>query len=176
MALFLTPDLEPDKEPLSDQALYLKLARYCAYQERAPAEVLRKMYQLEVKDHERQQVMLRKLEADNYLCAQRFAQAYATGKLRQNRWGQRKIAAGLAAKGVERDQISAQVQGLSADDVNRALLTLLTRRDETAYAKLPTHERRTKLMRLGISRGFEPDAVRLVVANLLSAKPTDSQD
>jgi regulatory protein len=106
-----------------------------------------------------QERLLARLQAENYLSATRFAEAYTRGKLRNNRWGQRKIAMGLAAKGVDKALIADQLHALPPDDVRATLRTLLERRDASKYHALPALERRQKLYRLGLSRGFDADMV-----------------
>lgn len=153
------------REPLTEAEAWPRLLRYCAFQERSPAEVSQKMrgYGLEAEAQER---LLERLREENYLSEARFTEAYAGGKLRANRWGERKIAMGLAAKGIDRETIAGQLESMPKEDFRQTLRTLLEKRD-AQYHALPPAERRQKLYRLGLSRGFSNDLVAEEVNRLL---------
>ena len=160
---------------LSEAEAWPRLLRYCAFQERAPAEVLKKMrgYHLPPDAQER---LLGRLKEENYLSVDRFTETYAGGKLRSNRWGGRKIAMGLAAKGIEKEVISEKLAAMPTEDFRAALRTLLERRDESQYKHLPPAERRQKLYRLGLSRGFASDLVAEEVKRLTGGRVEDDFD
>jgi len=168
-----SPTSASDKEPLSEAEAWPRLLRYCAYQERSPAEVSQKMRTFKL-DADAQARLLIRLQEENFLSADRFAQAYSTGKLRNNRWGERKIAQGLAAKGIDRETIAEKLTTLPANEVRQSLRTLLEKKDGNTYHKLPSLERKTKLYRLGISHGFGHDIVSEEVKRIL--KPQSEED
>ncbi len=71
-----------------------KLQHYCAYQERSPFEVKRKLdlIKLPKKNHEE---VIATLMEENFLDEYRFAEAFVRGKLNQKHWAPRRIRAGL---------------------------------------------------------------------------------
>ena len=71
-----------------------KLQNYCAYQERSPFEVSRKLDLLKL-PRNRQEEVIATLMEDNFLDEYRFAEAYTRGKLHQKYWAPRKIKVGL---------------------------------------------------------------------------------
>ncbi len=75
------------------------------------------------------------------------------------RWGRRKIAMALYAKGVDRD-ISAEV--LASIDMERYEENLRHIMDvkRRSIVGPDTFEGRTKLFRFAVSRGFEPELIK----------------
>ncbi len=157
---------------LSEAEAWPRLLRYCAFQERAPAEVLKKMRSFNL-PADAQERLLERLKEENYLSVDRFTETYAGGKLRSNRWGGRKIAMGLAAKGIEREVITEKLAAVPEAEFRAVLRTLLERRDESQYKHLPPAERRQKLFRLGLSRGFGSDLVSEEVKRLTGSRVED---
>ena len=70
------------------------LERYCAYQERSPYEVEKKMQSYALIPEAKEHILLH-LHQENYLSESRFAEAYVRGKFRQKKWGRLKIKQGL---------------------------------------------------------------------------------
>ena len=77
-----------------------KLARFCAYQERARTELLQKLRKLECPEEEWDE-MVAEMERMNFWNEERFARSFVRGKFRQKGWGRVKIRQGLYMKGVE---------------------------------------------------------------------------
>ena len=77
-----------------------KLARFCAYQERARTELLQKLRKLECPEEEWDE-MVEEMERMNFWNEERFARSFVRGKFRQKGWGKVKIRQALYMKGVE---------------------------------------------------------------------------
>ena len=76
-----------------------KAEAYCAYQERSQYEVRGKLISLGMRNQELEEIILHLIET-NFLNEERFAKAYAQGKLRVKGWGKNKIKQGLLFKQV----------------------------------------------------------------------------
>lgn len=88
-----------------------KLQRYCAYQERSPFEVERKLQQIGLPRDRHEEVVAQLME-DNFLDEYRFTEAYTRGKLNQKQWAPRRIRMGLQEHRIPRvtiDRILRQV-------------------------------------------------------------------
>ena len=88
-----------------------KLQRYCAYQERSPFEVERKLQQIGLPRDRHEEVVAQLME-DNFLDEYRFTEAYTRGKLNQKQWAPRRIRMGLQEHRIPRvtiDRILGQV-------------------------------------------------------------------
>ena len=71
-----------------------KLQHYCAYQERSPFEVKRKLRLIKLPSKFHEEVIATLME-ENFLDEYRFAEAFVRGKINQKHWGPRRIRAGL---------------------------------------------------------------------------------
>lgn len=88
-----------------------KLQRFCAYQERSPFEVERKLQQLGL-PRDRHEEVVAQLMADNFLDEYRFTEAFTRGKLNQKQWAPRRIRMGLQEHRIPRvtiDRILGQI-------------------------------------------------------------------
>lgn len=128
----------------SSAALFQKLARYCAYQERCRQDVRLKLAGLGVRGAAETARWIKRLEAEGFLDENRFARAYCRGKFRQNRWGRRKIIMGLRAKGISAGDVADGLSEIDAGDY-----------ESTGRAVL-----RAKGWQTALSRGFEAALLR----------------
>ena len=88
-----------------------KLQRYCAYQERSPFNVERKLQQICL-PRDRHEEVIAQLMEDSFLDEYRFTEAYTRGKLNQKQWAPRRIRMGLQEHKIPRvtiDRILGQV-------------------------------------------------------------------
>ena len=67
-----------------------KARKYCAYQERSIFEVKTKLISWNINDKIISEIIL-SLKKDNFISEDRFAAAFALGKMRNNKWGRNKI-------------------------------------------------------------------------------------
>lgn len=143
------------KEPvaLTPEEAWPKLLRYCAYQERSPAEVLRKMAPWQLTEQQ-QTTLLEKLKEENYLSEERFVAAYTGGKLRMNGWGKTRIKQGLAQKGIAKEVAN---EALSEVDEKLYLdkLRALLEKERAKYQALPAFQLRQRLYKVALAKGFE---------------------
>ena len=73
---------------------FQKLQHYCAYQERSPFEVKRKLRLIKLPSKFHEEVIATLME-ENFLDEYRFAEAFVRGKINQKHWAPRRIRAGL---------------------------------------------------------------------------------
>ena len=135
----------------------LKIARYCAYQERAHAEVVDRLYSYGLNRDEVED-LLAWLISENYVNEERYAIAYAGGKFRVKRWGRIKIKQYLEQKKVSSYSINKALSEIDEQDYIASLDHLIS----TTTIKQKTgnvFEYRHKLSRSLINKGYEPDIV-----------------
>ena len=88
-----------------------KLQHYCAYQERSPFEVKRKLGLLKLPKERHEEVIATVME-ENFLDEYRFAEAFTKGKLNQKHWAPKRIRMGLQEHRIPRvtiDRILGQI-------------------------------------------------------------------
>lgn len=143
--------------PISCHAAMLKAEAYCAYQERSQYEVRGKLISLGMRGAELENIISTLIE-NNFLNEERFAIAYANGKLRIKNWGKRKISEGLKFKQVSAPLIKKALKNLDEAEYREILRTVIRKKMPASKQKLDFREN-YKLAQYAISRGFEPDLV-----------------
>ncbi len=134
-----------------------KAEAYCAYQERSQYEVRGKLIKLGLRGDELEEVILH-LITHNYLNEERFAKAYAQGKLRIKSWGKNKISQGLKFKQVSAPLIKKALQSLDGDEYLEKLQALLVKKEKEIKEKV-AYKKKYKLVQYALSRGFEQDLI-----------------
>jgi regulatory protein len=140
-----------EKSPAYDDVLR-RLTALCAKSEHSQGEMQQKMRQWQV-DEETQARVMQYLVERRFVDDERYARAFVRDKVVYNRWGRLKVNQALCAKGVgeeTRRKVLAEVPEEDYQDQLRPLLQAKLRslRDEEPY------QRRAKLLRYALSRGF----------------------
>ena len=150
-------DIEKRKKNYTPEIAWLKIARWCAYQERSQQEVRDKLYEygLYSKDVE---LLISRLIGDNFLNEERFAVAFAGGKFRQLGWGKIKIKSALKQKKVSDYCMRIGLSSISEKDYIIKLEKVIAKRSREEKEKNPM-KRMYKLAHYAISRGYESDLV-----------------
>lgn len=133
------------------------LMRYAARAERSSGDALRLMRRWNVPEADRERILHRLCES-GFIDDRRFAAAYVREKSSLAGWGVHKIRAGLRAKGIPSDLVEEAVvreyeTGAVADRLQELLDRKLRSVSGTAY------EVKGKLVRFGLSRGYDYDIV-----------------
>jgi len=95
-----------------------KLKHYCAYQERSPFEVKRKLGLMKF-PKERHEEVIATLMEENFLDEYRFAEAYCQGKLNQKHWAPYRISTGLREHRIPKvtiDRILNQIPDMRVEE------------------------------------------------------------
>lgn len=92
----------------------------------------------------------------------RFARSYINDKIRLSRWGERKVAAALAAYRIPSRIVQELLNDMPKDIIEGNLLHILNAKAKT-IAEPRTFEGRTALYRYALSRGYRSDPIRRVI-------------
>ena len=103
-----------------------KLQRYCAYQERSPFEVERKLQKIGL-PRDRHEEVIAQLMEDSFLDEYRFTEAYTRGKLNQKQWAPRRIRLGLQEHRIPRVTIDRVLRQIEQRVVDANALYLVER-------------------------------------------------
>jgi regulatory protein len=150
-------DIGKPKKKYTPEMAWLKIARWCAYQERSQQEVRDKLYEygLHSKDVE---LLISRLIGDNFLNEERFAIAFAGGKFRQLGWGRVKIKTALKQKKVSDYCLRKGMASISDKEYIFMLEKVIAKRAREEKEKNPV-KRMFKLAQYAIARGYESDLV-----------------
>ena len=144
-------------EMTAEQA-YQRLTALCARSEHCQHDMLEKMRQWGLAEAEQAQVMER-LTRERYVDDERFCRAFVSDKVRQNKWGRRKVEQALWLKHIDSDTAKGVLDEIDADTYIGTLRPLLRQRRRTMRG-LNDYEQRTKLVKWALSRGFTMDVIR----------------
>ena len=103
-----------------------KLQHYCAYQERSPFEVKRKLRLIKLPSKFHEEVIATLME-ENFLDEYRFAEAFVRGKINQKHWAPRRIRAGLQEHRIPKVSIDRILSEVDPTLIEKNALYLVNR-------------------------------------------------
>lgn len=145
-------------------------ARLCSASEYCRVDVEEKLKRFNLNPGELNR-LIENLEKERYLDERRYARAYVHDKFSLNKWGKLKIKTFLKQKKIANDIIEEALSGLNEAQYTKTLIDLLKRKDRMMN-NLGVEERRIKLFRYVLGRGFELPLVNACLRNYLK----DSDD
>ncbi len=152
----LPKEIKQKRTKTPEQAL-ASLQRLCARAEKCEGDARRLMRGWGVAAEEAERV-LQRLVADRFIDDSRYAAAFVREKLNLSGWGEYKIRAALQRKEVARHVIEEALQQADRSRMGERLMAALERKARTIRTATP-YELKTKLLRYGLSLGYEYDAV-----------------
>lgn len=135
----------------------LKLQAWCDKAERCHWDVRNKLTDWGVPYSEREELIGWLIGLD-FLNEERYAKAFAHDKFTFNRWGTKKIEVHLKAKGVSERNIKDALKEIAVEDA-RATVVDLIKKKEPQFKGLQLYQKKIKLARFLLSKGFEKDII-----------------
>ena len=148
--------VKPKTRPTLQQAR-IKAEKYCAYQERSQLEVKTKLLGMGLTLAETNEILV-DLVRDNFINEERFAVAFAKGKLKIKKWGNRKITIALKNKGIAESLIQRVLKDLDPNIYIGELRFNIEKKARTLKESDPW-KKAGKLKQYLIGKGFEPELV-----------------
>ena len=139
------------------QSAYLKATIICSRGETSAFDIKEKLKKWEL-DDEDSLAVISLLKKEKYLDDERFARAYVKDKFRFNHWGRQKIAFMLHSKNISKDIQEAAFEEIEEEAYSDQLVKLLKDKEKTIKAK-DKLDKRNKLMRFAMGRGFETNKI-----------------
>ncbi len=143
---------------------YNKAAQLCSRFEKCTSEIREKLLIWGLSEEDAEPVV-KKLVSEKYIDDERFARAYVKDKFRFNHWGKQKIVHMLRSKNVDPEILELALEEIQDDNYAENLLKLLTDKARSIKAK-DKYDKRNKLMRFALSRGFESGIVMKIIRKL----------
>jgi len=139
-----------------------KLRQFCAYRERCAAEVLDKLKELDCvgKDAE---LICKRLEKDDYLNNMRYAEVFAGGKFRINKWGKGKIKQALLKNKISKEYIQLALDSIDSVEYINTLNSIIEKKIKEKDWKVIDEFRKIKLYNFALSKGYEPELIINVI-------------
>ncbi|HWB64789.1 MAG TPA: regulatory protein RecX [Chitinophagales bacterium] len=143
-----------------DKKIYEKLAQYCAEKERCATDVMQKLRKLKAGANDFDEY-LAKLRGQSFLNEERYIKAFVEAHNRK-KWGKRKIESALAIKGVKGPLVKKYTGQIDEEDYVAQLKNLADKKYKSLTKGTP-QEKRIKVMRFLLGKGFEMDKIRKVL-------------
>ena len=148
-----------------DQTIaYDKAAFLCSRSEHCTSEIQEKLKTWGLSSEDSEPV-IEKLVAEKYLDDERFARAYVKDKFRFNHWGKQKIAFMLRSKNISSEIMDLAFEEIEDEGYSEELRKLLTDKEKSIKAK-DQYDKRNKLMRFALGRGFESNQIYAALKKL----------
>lgn len=161
---FEAPGAKQRRTKTPEEALSA-LMRLCARAEKSEADARRLMKGWGVADADARRV-LERLVRDRFIDDGRYAEAFVREKLRLSGWGAYKIRTALRRKGISAERIDAALAQADPEAMHGRLKAMLSRKAASVKYATP-YELKTKLIRYGLSLGYEYDAVLDATAGIV---------
>ena len=145
--------MEEQPKTISESKALSRMANLCARREYCVFDIETKLqrYNLEKDIIER---IVVKLKAEKYIDELRFTRSFIRDKIRFNKWGKTKILYALRQKKVPESIVNEAFLDFTDNDLNDSLQELLQAKWKTIKGN-SDYEKQTKLIRFGLSRGFD---------------------
>ena len=142
---------------MTNKEVFNKLALLCSRKEYCSSDLFQKMKKWDINQEVQEDVII-DLKKEKYLDEKRFAEAFVKDKFRFNKWGNQKIRYQLKQKQIEDNNIEDAFIQISEQDYKDSIDALLRSKNRSAKAK-DNYDRKNKLLRFMIQKGFEMDVV-----------------
>jgi len=110
-------------------------------------------------------LVIAKLVEEKYIDDERFARAYVKAKFRFNHWGKQKIAFMLRSKNISSEIMELAFEEIEDRSYTDELLKILADKEKSIKAK-DQYDKRNKLMRFAMGRGFESGQIYAALKEL----------
>lgn len=141
-----------------------RMANLCARREYCVFDIKSKLMRYEL-GHESIERIIEHLKKEKYIDELRFARSFINDKIRFNKWGRVKIDFVLRQKRIPQDIITEAFLDFSDEDLNASLNDVLNAKWKTIKGN-SEQDKRTKLIRFALGRGFEMNHVLAYIEKL----------
>lgn len=149
---------------MTKEQIISKLTAACARAEHCKDDMIRRMQRWQV-DESLQQEVISYLVREKYIDEERYARFFINDKVKYNRWGRRKVEQALYFKHIPREVYEPLLDEVASEDFEEVLLPLLKNKEKNLkYAN--DYERRMKLLRFALQRGFSYEQADKCISRL----------
>jgi regulatory protein len=142
-----------------------KIRGYCAYQERNQREVKQKLLSYGLLSHIADDILIELIQ-DGFLNEERYAQAFARGKVNIKGWGRRKIEMELKMRGISTPCISKALSEIDADSYSARLASLAEKKWDSLKGGR-SDIRKQKVITYLLGKGYEIEMIKKAMSELL---------
>ena len=136
----------------------VRIAKYCAFAERSPKQVREKLSKFGITGPSAEEIV-RELQEEKFIDAERFARAFCNDKFEFNNWGRKKIELELRKHDIENHWIEIGLSSIDDALYHNKIAGLLERKWQSLRAEDDFLKRKKKTIDYVIRKGFEAGLV-----------------
>ncbi len=144
----------------------IQAQRLCSRQEKCISDLMIKLRKWEISNNDAK-IIIHSLVNDGFIDEKRFAKLFANEKARLNKWGPIKIRMALRSKGICENDIDLALDEVSKTQTDETLTSILSRK-ASSFKYSSIQDLKGKLIRFGVSRGFELGEVIEVINEIVN--------
>ena len=149
---------------ISESKALSRMANLCARREYCVHDIETKLQRYNL-ENDTIKSIIAKLKKEKYIDELRFTRSFIRDKIRFNKWGKVKIEYALRQKRIPESIVNEAFMDFTDSDLNDSLQELLQAKCKTIKAN-SDYEKQTKLIRFGLSRGFDMGVILQCVKKL----------
>ena len=157
--------MEQKPKTISESKALSRMANLCARREYCVFDIETKLKRYNL-DKETIEKIITRLIKEKYIDEVRYTRGFIKDKIRFNRWGKTKIEFALRQKRVPEDIVAEAFLEYTDEELNNSLQDLLQAKWKTIKGD-SDYEKRNKLIRFGLSRGFDMNNILKCIKNIL---------
>ena len=149
---------------ISESKALSRMASQCARREYSAFDIETKLQRYNL-DRETIDRIIAQLKKEKFIDELRFTRSFIKDKIRFNKWGKKKIEYGLRQKRVPEEIVNEAFLDFTDEELNESLQDLLQAKWKTIKGDTD-YDRRNKLIRFGLSRGFDMNNIMKCLENI----------
>lgn len=148
------------------QEIFQKMAHLCSRAEQCSPDLIKKIRELGGNSFITQ-LILERLEKENYLNDQRFVTMYVRDKFKINKWGRVKMHYYLKMKGLNEELIQSGFNEINNEEYIELLIK--TMKEKARSIRITDkYEKMGQVIRFAQGRGFEPGLIHRYLHQVIS--------
>lgn len=160
--------MSQSKQKISEKEALVKAQNLCAQQEKCTYDIRKKLYDWKSNPKDFDNI-INKLLKDKFIDELRYAISFTKEKFKFNKWGKIKIKYSLNQKNIPHVYIKKALEEIKEADYNLILKNELLKKLKT-IKNTDEYTIKSKLVRYGLSKGFENGKVFDITTTILTKK------
>lgn len=153
--------MEKEEKKIDIKKVYASMARKCSAKEYSSFDIKRRLQRLSIPENQIYEIIFL-LQENRFIDDKRYVRSFINDKLKFDKWGKNKIAFELKQKEIDQQTINEIFEEIPAENLTDELKLLLEKKAKSIRGKT-VFEKRNKLIRFALGRGFEMrDVVKVV--------------
>jgi regulatory protein len=157
--------MKPARNISPEEALS-RLQDLCSTHEKCSGDAHEKLRQWNISQPDGEKI-IEKLKKDKFIDDHRFTEFFVRDKQKINKWGKEKIRYALKNKGLSQEIINEALAALPTENFETSIRELLSKKS-AELGKYKSHEKKNRLIRFAIQRGFEYDLIFRIIDDYIN--------